>query len=56
MDINMHSASKIIGFVCLILTIVLWAVTLADPTPESLGAGIALTAIVAVSGVLSLRT
>ena len=38
------------------LTIVLWAVTLLDPTAASIGAAAALTAIVLLGGVLSLRT
>ena len=53
----MNSAAKAIGFVCVTLTIVLWVVTLmTDPTPGPIGAAIALTAIVAVVGALSLRS
>jgi hypothetical protein len=52
----MHTASKIMGFVCLILTIVLWAVTLlTDLTPGTIGTAAALTGIVAVTGALSLQ-
>ncbi len=52
----MHIASKIMGFVCLILTIVLWVVTLlTDLTPAALGTAAALTGIVAVTGALSLQ-
>jgi hypothetical protein len=52
----MHTASKIMGFVCLILTIVLWAVTLlTDLTPTAVATAAALTGIVAVTGALSLQ-
>jgi len=53
----MYSASRIVGFVCITLTIILWAVTLmTDPTPESVGAAACLTAIVVVVGTFGLRT
>jgi hypothetical protein len=46
---RMTSASKVLGCICALLTIVLWAVTLAtDPTPGPIVAAGALTAIVAV--------
>ena len=52
----MNLAAKVTGFVCVILTIALWAVTLmGDATPGSVAAAIALTAIVALVGALSLR-
>ena len=50
----MHFASKIIGLVCVILAVVMWAVTLTiDPTPQSIGAAASLTAILVVGGVLA---
>jgi len=52
----MHTASKIMGFVCLILTAVLWAVTLLiDLTPSAVFTAAELTGIVAVTGLLSLQ-
>jgi hypothetical protein len=54
---GMNSATKIIGFVCVVLTIILWVVTLTtDPTQGSISAAAALTAIVAAMGALSLRS
>lgn len=51
----MHSTAKIIGYVCIGFTIILWIVTLVtDPAPGSIGAAAALTAIVAALGTLSL--
>ncbi len=51
----MRSALKIIGVVCVILTILLWTVTLTtDATPGSIGAAACLTAIVVFAGMLSL--
>lgn len=45
----MWSASKLLGFICAVLTVVLWVVTLAtDPTPGPIVAAGALTVIVAV--------
>jgi hypothetical protein len=45
----MLSASKLLGFICAFLTVVLWAVTLTtDPTPGPIVAAVGLTAIVAV--------
>jgi len=53
--VGMNWASKIIGSVCVVLTVILWIVTLAtDPTPGPIGTAAALTAIVAVVGTLSL--
>ncbi len=52
---SMRSALKIIGVVCVILTILLWTVTLTtDATPGSIGAAACLTAIVVFAGMLSL--
>ncbi len=52
----MHVASNIIGFICLILTVVLWAVTLLiDLTPNAVFTAAELTGIVAVTGLLSLQ-
>jgi uncharacterized membrane protein len=54
---SMHAASKLIGLVCVILTIILWAITLA--TDRALGSilnAVCLTAIVAIAGLLSLRS
>jgi hypothetical protein len=51
----MNSAARIIGLVCVTLTIILWIVTLTmDPTQGSISATVALTAIVTVVGALSL--
>jgi hypothetical protein len=53
--VGMNSASKIIGAVCVVLTVILWIVTLAtDPAPGPIGAAAAMTAIVAAVGTLSL--
>jgi hypothetical protein len=52
----MQAASKIIGFICAILTIILWGLTFsAELTPGSIGTAVSLTAIVAVAGLLSLQ-
>jgi hypothetical protein len=46
---GVRSASKLLGFVCALLAAVLWTVTiLMDPTPGSIGAAAALTAIMAL--------
>jgi len=53
----MSSALKIIGLVCVILTVLLWIVTLStDARPDSVGAAACLTAIVVFMGILSLRS
>ncbi len=53
----MGSALKIIGLVFVILTIILWTITLTtDATPGSIGAAACLTAIVVFLGILSLRS
>jgi|GEM_PF-5891433 hypothetical protein len=53
----MRSTLKIIGLVCVILTILLWTVILTtDATPDSIGAAAALTAIVVFLGILNLRS
>lgn len=45
---NMRSASKALGFVCVLLTGILWIVTImTEPTPSAISAAAALTAIVA---------
>ena len=45
----MKLASRLLGFVCVLVTVVLWAVTLmTDPTPGPIAAAGALTAIVAI--------
>jgi hypothetical protein len=47
-NISMRSASRLLGFVCVLLTAVLWAVTvMTDPTPGPIAAAAALTVIVA---------
>ena len=52
----MRSALKIIGLGCVILTILLWTITLTtDATPHSIGAAACLTAMVVFLGILSLR-
>jgi hypothetical protein len=52
---GMNLPSKIIGSVCVVLTVILWIVTLAtDPAPGPIGAAAAMTVIVAVVGILSL--
>jgi hypothetical protein len=44
----MRSASRLLGFVCVILTAVLWAITImTDPAPGPIVAAAALTVIVA---------
>jgi hypothetical protein len=49
-----RSQSKLLGFVCLLLTVVLWIVTILEgPTPSSIGAAAALTAIVALAVVIT---
>jgi hypothetical protein len=51
---DMSLVSKLLGFICLLLTIVLWAVTLTmDPTPHSIAAAGALTVIVGLIAVFS---
>lgn len=51
----MNPASKFLGFTCVVITIVLWAVTMTtDATPGPIGAAAALTAIVAVMILLTL--
>lgn len=53
--VGMNSTSRIIGSVCVVLTVVLWIATLAmEPAPGPIGAAVAITAIVAVVGALSL--
>jgi hypothetical protein len=37
--------STLLGFVCVLLTGMLWTVTLTNPTPAPIGAELALTAI-----------
>jgi hypothetical protein len=50
----MRSASRLIGFICVLLTVTLWAVTIVtDPTPGPIAAAVALTAIVALMIVLT---
>jgi hypothetical protein len=45
---DMRWASKFLAVVCVLLTVVLWAVTMVtDPRPGPIGAAAALTAIVA---------
>jgi hypothetical protein len=45
----MSSAPRLLRFVCVLLTVLLWAVTLiTDPTPGPITAAAALTAIVAL--------
>ena len=45
----MHLASRLLGVVCVLLTIALWPVTImTDPTPGAIAAAGALTAIVAL--------
>jgi hypothetical protein len=54
---SMRSASRLIGLVCVMLTIILWAITLTtDPTLGSILNALCLTAIVAIAGLLSLRS
>jgi hypothetical protein len=46
---NSSLVSKLLGVVCVILTGVLWSITIAtDPTADAVGAAAALTAIVAI--------
>jgi hypothetical protein len=46
---SMMSASRLIRFVCVLLTALLWTVTLVtDPTSGAIAAAAALTAIVAL--------
>jgi hypothetical protein len=53
----MHFASKITGFICAILTIILWAITLTtDLAAGSVITAVCLTAIVGVAGLLSLHS
>jgi hypothetical protein len=55
--VGMSLASKIIGSVCVVLTVILWIVTLAtEPAPGPISAAVAMTAIVAALGILSLRS
>jgi len=55
--LGVNLAARIIGFVCVILTVALWVITLtSNPTPASISAAIALTAIVAVVGTLNLSS
>jgi hypothetical protein len=50
----MKSLSRLLGFVCMFLTVLLWVVTLVtDPTPGPIAAAVALTAIVAVMAALT---
>jgi len=54
--VSMYSSSKIVGFICIVLTIIMWAVTLTtDLTAESIGTAVFLTAIVAATAMLGLR-
>jgi archaellum biogenesis protein FlaJ (TadC family) len=51
---DMSLVSKLLGFICLLLTIVLWAVTLTtDPTPHSIAAAGTLTVIIGLIAVFS---
>jgi hypothetical protein len=46
---KMITVSKLLGFACVLLTVVLWAVTLTtDLTPGSIAAAGSLTAIVGI--------
>jgi hypothetical protein len=50
----MKSASRVVAFVCVLLTVALWAVTIiTDPTPGPIAAAGALTGIVALMIVLT---
>jgi hypothetical protein len=54
-DAQMNQISKILGAVCVVLTAIMWPLTLMmDPTPSSIGAAGSLTVIVALAFVLSL--
>jgi CDP-diglyceride synthetase len=51
---DMSPVSKLLGFICGLLTIVLWAVTLTtDATPHSIAEAGALTVIVGLIAVFS---
>jgi len=52
---DMNPASKYLGSVCVLLTVILWAITLTtDTTPSSIAAAGALTGIVGLMIALSL--
>jgi hypothetical protein len=54
---DMRPASIALGFVCVSLTLILWAITLiTEPTPGPIGAAASLTVIVALMIVLTMRT
>jgi hypothetical protein len=51
----MSTPSKLLGFVCVLLTVILWAVTLTtEPTAGSIAAAGSLTGIVGFTMVFSL--
>jgi hypothetical protein len=50
----MRSASKLLGVTCVLLTVLLWAVTImTDPAPGPIAAAGALTVIVALMAMLT---
>jgi hypothetical protein len=51
---SMSSVSKLLGVVCVLLTAVLWVVTIADPGPAPVAAALALTGIVAMMLIFTL--
>ena len=50
----MDFTTKLIGFACAVLTVLLWAVTFwTDPAPGAIVTAVALTIVTAIAGVLT---
>jgi hypothetical protein len=50
----MHLTTKLLGLACVVLTLLLWGITLStDPAPGAIVAAAALTIVTAIAGVLT---
>jgi hypothetical protein len=50
----MNFTTKLLGFVCVVLTVMLWATTFwTDPAPGAIITAAALTVLTAIAGVLT---
>jgi hypothetical protein len=53
----MNFTTKLLGFACVVLTMMLWAVTFwTDPAPGAIITAAALTIVTAIAGVLTVLT
>jgi hypothetical protein len=53
----MNFTTKLLGFACVVLTMMLWAVTFwTDPAPRAIITVAALTIVTAIAGVLTVLT